>query len=247
MPPRLYDDLAPWWPLLSDPADYAEEAAVVAEILRTRGRRPVHDVLELGSGGGNNASHLKTHFRLTLTDLSAPMLAVSAALNPEVPHLQGDMRNLRLEKQFDAVLVHDAIMYMTTVEDLRAALVTAFVHLRPGGIALFAPDEVRETFRAGHESGGHDAADGRGLRYLEWSWDPDPRDTSYLVDYAYLLRQSDGSVTTVHDRHVNGIFDLETWHRLLGEAGFAESATIREPDEVGWDPRHLLIGWAPGP
>ena len=241
---RLYDDLAPWWPLLSDPAGYAEEAAVVAEILRTKARRPVQEVLELGSGGGNNAYHLKAHFRLTLTDLSAPMLSVSEALNPDCRHLRGDMRSLRLDDRFDGVVVHDAIMYMTTVEDLRTALRTAFVHLRPGGIALFVPDDVRETFRAGHESGGHDAPDGSGLRYLEWSWDPDPDDTSFIVDFAFLLREPDGSVTAVHDRHLNGLFDLDTWHRLLADAGFADTATIRESDDVGWNPRHLLIGWA---
>ena len=241
---RFYDDLAPWWPLLSDPAGYAEEAAVLAEILRTKARRPVQEVLELGSGGGNNAYHLKAHFRLTLTDLSAPMLSVSEALNPDCRHLQGDMRSLRLDDRFDGVVVHDAIMYMATVEDLRTALKTAFVHLRPGGIALFVPDDVRETFRAGHESGGHDARDGSGLRYLEWSWDPDPDDTSFIVDYAFLLREPDGSVTAVHDRHLNGLFDLETWHRLLADAGFADTATIRESDDVGWNPRHLLIGWA---
>jgi len=217
---------------------------VVAEILRTKARRPVQEVLELGSGGGNNAYHLKAHFRLTLTDLSAPMLSVSEALNPDCRHLQGDMRSLRLDDRFDGVVVHDAIMYMATVEDLRTALKTAFVHLRPGGIALFVPDDVRETFRAGHESGGHDARDGSGLRYLEWSWDPDPDDTSFIVDYAFLLREPDGSVTAVHDRHLNGLFDLETWHRLLADAGFADTATIRESDDVGWNPRHLLIGWA---
>ena len=32
-----------------------------------------------------------------------------------------------------------AIDYMTTAEDLARAVTTAFVHCRPGGVALFAP------------------------------------------------------------------------------------------------------------
>ena len=80
---------------------------------------------------------------------------------------------------------------------------TAFVHCQPGGAALFAPDHVRENFQASTDHGGHD--DGRrGLRYLEWTWDPDPSDSTYLVDYAYLLRDGDGSVQVEWDRHIEG-------------------------------------------
>ncbi|MHC4615594.1 MAG: class I SAM-dependent methyltransferase, partial [Planctomycetota bacterium] len=57
-------------------------------------------VLELGSGGGNNASHLKKWFDMTLVDLSPHMLEVSRALNPECSHQQGDMRTVRLGTLF---------------------------------------------------------------------------------------------------------------------------------------------------
>ena len=82
---------------------------------------------------------------------------------------------------------------------------TAFAHCRPGGAALFAPDHLRENFRTGTDYGGHDG-DGRAARFLEWTWDPDPLDTTYTVDYAYLLREADGSVRVEHDRHVEGLF-----------------------------------------
>ena len=50
-----------------------------------------------------------------------------------------------------------------------------------------APDHVRENFRTSTDHGGQDEAEAsRGLRYLEWTWDPDPGDSSYTVDYAYL-------------------------------------------------------------
>ena len=89
--PKLYGELASWWPLLSAPADYAEEAA----FLRARSNaseRPARTLLELGSGGGNNASHLKARFEMALVDPSPGMLDVSRALNPECEHVQGDMR-----------------------------------------------------------------------------------------------------------------------------------------------------------
>src|SRR5258708_8088539 len=98
----------------------------------------------------------------------------SRGLNPEGEHVQGDMRSVRLGREFDAVFVHDAIVYMTTEADLRAALETAFAHCRPGGAAIFAPDHVRETFCPSTDHGRHDGAVGRCLRYVDWTWDPAP-------------------------------------------------------------------------
>ncbi len=217
--PLLYTDLAAWWPLMSSPDDYVGEAAFYASQLRQACRTPPRAVLELGSGGGNNASHMKTHFALTLVDRSPAMLAVSRALNPECEHLEGDMRSVRLGREFDAVFVHDAIMYMTTEADLRRAIVTAYVHCRPGGAALFAPDHVRETWEPKTEWGGQDG-EGRGVRYLEWDWDPDPDDTQYFGEFTYLLREGN-DIRCQYDRHVFGIFPRATWMGLLSEAGFS--------------------------
>jgi SAM-dependent methyltransferase len=246
METRLYRELAAWWPLFSAPADYAEEAGIYRRLLAEAGRPPLRTVLELGSGGGNNASHLKRHFQLTLVDLSPDMLQVSRALNPECEHLQGDMRTVRLGRVFDAVFIHDAIGYMTTEQDLRAAIETAFVHCRPGGGALFAPDHLRENFRTGTDHGGHDG-DGRGVRYLEWTWDPDPGDTTYLADYAYLFRNPDGSVQVEHDRHVQGLFPRATWLRLLDQVGFRARAVPVEHSELAPGSYELFAATRPAP
>jgi SAM-dependent methyltransferase len=216
--PKLYTDLAAWWPLMSAPSEYAEEAAAYQHALQ-QAYPPARTLLELGSGGGNNASYLKRHFSVVLVDRSPGMLEVSRRLNPECEHIEGDMRTVRLGREFDLVFVHDAVAYMTTEADLRRAIETAYVHCRPGGVALFAPDHVRENFQGSTDHGGHDGA-GRALRFLSWTWDPDPADTSYVVDYAYLLRESDGSTRVELDRHVEGLFARADWLRLLGEAGF---------------------------
>src|SRR5436309_14088852 len=120
--PKLYGELASWFHLLSSPPDYAEEAEFARSLLVEASSTPPVTVLELGSGGGNNASHLKAHFKMTLVDLSSGMLELSRKLNPGCEHLQGDMKTLRLERTFDAIFIHDAIMYMTNDADLRLAL-----------------------------------------------------------------------------------------------------------------------------
>ncbi len=180
--PRLYDELAAWWPLLSPPSDYEEEAKhLLSGLGSVPGSSPT--LLELGADGGSPASYLRSHFRLTLTDLSPAMLAVSRTVNPQCEHLTGDMRSLRLGREFDVVLIHDAIMYATDPTAVRETLQTAAIHCRRGGRVAVLPDHVRETFEPGSDQGGHDAPDGRGLRYLEWTWDPDPNDDTYVADY----------------------------------------------------------------
>ena len=229
---RLYNELASWWPLMSPPAEYTEEAAFYLKAMQGVARLPVQTALELGSGGGHNAWHMKHHLReMVLVDVSPGMLAMSHALNPELEHHHGDMRTVRLNRQFDAVFVHDAICYMATESDLRKTFETSFAHCKPGGIALFAPDYVRENFEPGADHGGHD--DGtRGMRWVEWRWDPDPGDTSYLVDYGYLLREADGSVHVEHDRHLEGLFPREDWLLWLSEAGFEPRVVPLELTEV---------------
>ena len=217
-PPRLYGELADWFHLLTAPEDYAEEAAAYRQLLDVTG--PVTTVLELGSGGGNNAVHLKRHYQLSLTDVSAAMLQLSRGINPDCEHVVGDMRSLRLEQTFDAVFIHDAVGYMATGQDLAAALETALVHLRSGGVALVCPDAVAETFSPTTRHGGHDGGT-RGLRYLEWTWDPDSTDTWYLADFAYLLRDAD-EVRAEHDRHVLGLFARDHWRRTFVQVGFRD-------------------------
>jgi SAM-dependent methyltransferase len=243
--PKLYDELAHWWPLMSAPAEYEEEAAFWAEQLAGACARPPRTVLELGSGGGNNASHLKRRFELTLVEPSAGMLAVSRALNPDCEHVQGDMRTIRLGRQFDAVFVHDAVAYMTSEGDLRQAIESAFAHCAPGGAALFAPDAIRETFQPSTDHGGHDG-ETRSLRYLSWSWDPDPSDTTYLTDYAYLLRMPDGVTRVEHDRHVEGLFARADWLRLLSEAGFEPRAVQVAHSELEPGSYEIFIAAKPG-
>jgi len=229
--PRLYRDLSDWWPVLSIPKEYAEEAEFYRDALLNSARLPIQTLLELGSGGGNNASHLKKHFQMTLVDLSPGMLEVSRKLNPECEHLLGDMRSVRLERQFDAVFIHDAIAYMTSAEDLHRALRSAYVHCKPGGAALFAPDHTRETFKPYTDHGGFDVGS-RSLRYLEWVWDPDPAEPTYQFLMVYVLRQGGNEVQIIEDRHICGLFSQAEWLSMLAEVGFEGHSLQMELSEI---------------
>ena len=93
---KMYAELAAWWPLLSPPSHYDEEAADLLPTLMSAADAPPRTLLELGCGGGSLASHLKGHLQLTLSDVSPQMLAISRQVNPECEHVLGDMRSLDL-------------------------------------------------------------------------------------------------------------------------------------------------------
>ena len=224
---KIYNELADWFHLLTHPREYADEAADYVRLIHEV-QPEAQTLLELGSGGGNNASHMKRHFTCTLTDLSPRMLDVSRSINPECEHIQGDMRELRLGRQFDAVFVHDAVEYMTTLDDLRRAAETAYVHTRPGGVALFAPDGTSETFVPYTAHGGNDGPDGRAMRYLEWTLPPAPGETSYEVHFACLLREGP-EVRVVHDRHQHALFTRQQWLDVLESVGFVLTVPPVDP------------------
>jgi SAM-dependent methyltransferase len=227
---RLYGELVDWYRLIDPPADHDDEARVFHAAFErcfqgestleqgARASRP-QTLLELGAGAGHNALHLKAHYRCTLVDLSPEMLALSRALNPECEHIVSDMRTLRLGRRFDLALIHDAIVYMTSDADLTAAVRTAYEHLAPGGVAIIAPDCLRETFEENTET--EQASEGtRTVTTLMWDWDPDPTDDTFTTEYVFVMR--DGlRVESVHDRHVTGMFSLATWRRILEGVGFA--------------------------
>ena len=239
--PKLYRELADWWPVLSSPEDYAEEAEFYRQVIISSCKLKPHTLLELGSGGGNNAAHLKKHFEMTLVDISPDILVVSQELNPECEHIEGDMREVRLGRQFDAIFIHDAIVYMQSEEELRSAIKTAYEHCIPGGVALFAPDHTSETFQPSTSHGGHDRGN-RSMRYLDWVWDPDPTDSTYVSHMVYLLREDNEAVRCVVDRHVCGLFSQNDWLRVIAEVGFSSSSIPFEHSDIESEGCDVFLG-----
>jgi len=242
--PRLYRELADWYFLLTPVGDYVEEAAFYRRLFETQCQMPPRTLLDLGCGGGHNAAHLKATLACTLVDFAPAMLELSRRLNPECEHVQGDMRSVRLGRVFDCVLVHDAVSYMASRADLASTIATAFEHTAPGGVAMFQPDFVAETFEPGTESGGSDAG-ARGLRYLEWRWVPESSDETYVTDMAYLLRDESGSVEVVHDRHVMGLFPRVVWLELIAAAGFEPLAVPFDHSSFSNTGHEVFLGLRP--
>ncbi len=237
----FYGTLASWWPLIS-PVDGSEgEMREMRQLIQSRAPA-ARTLLELGSGGGHNAFHLKKHYALTLTDLSQAMLDQSAAINSGCEHIAGDMRTMRLHREFDVVFAHDAIDYMASEDDLLAAFETAFVHLRRGGLFVCIPDHVREQFEADTDWGGSDAADGRSIRFLEWTPPVSPDAHTGVSVYSFVAREADGAFHHFVEEHVFGLFPEATWKSLLERVGFVVDVVDETGVEEDRRPRRVFVG-----
>ena len=216
---RLYNDLTWLWPILSPPEEYEEEIAEVTNLILDYTKGEVNNLLDLGCGGGHNAYWLKQTFTVTGVDLSESMLELARKLNPEVCFTLGDMRSVRLGDTFDVVFIADAIDYMLTEEDLRAAFETAYAHLRPGGTFCTYAEETREGFEQNTTKTITRIKGEIELTSIENFHDPDPDDTTYEMTFVYLIRKN-GQLKVETDHHVSGLFDTAKWIELLEDVGF---------------------------
>ncbi len=227
---RLYNELAYLWPVISPPEDYGVEALYwLRAIERKLGPEP-HNLLELGVGGGHLLSHLTPHHRAAAVDVSPRMLELSRARNPGVEHHLGDMRTVRLGRRFDAVLIHDAVGYMLTENDLRVAFETARAHLRPDGLLLVAPDIVAESFYEGKVIRWTTSAGDVSVTTEEILHDPDPSDTQVESLFTYDIMEN-GIHRVVQDLHVTGLFSIDAWTSLMEGAGFKVEKTPLPGDD----------------
>ena len=220
---RLYDDLAWLWPMWGSPEEYAGFCAHVTRLILALAEIPVRTLLNMGCGGGKNVFNLKRDYQVTGLDLSPRMLELARELNPECEFVPGDMRDFALDRAFDAVLIDDAVSYMTTRDDLRSAFAAAWRHLHPGGVMVVNPDDTKETFLQNRTvvtlAAGKAKPAELDVVFVENAYDPDPDDDQYEETMVYLIREG-GRPRIETDRHILGLFARPVWVETLAEVGF---------------------------
>lgn len=213
-----YDDFAWIEPIVSSPEDYRDETELFCKVIKEYSRIKVSTLLHLGCGAGGNDYTFKKHFEVTGVDISEGMLGIARRRNPEVIYLNGDMRTIRLEENFDAVAIPDnSIGHMTTMKDLKKAIITAYKHLKPGGVLLIVAN-IKEEFTENNFVYSGSKGDVK-ITVFENNYLPDPNGTTYEVTLIYLIRRK-GKLEIHTESYIVGLFKLGTWLDLLKEVGF---------------------------
>ena len=186
------------------------------------GNQPAWDprarLLDLGCGGGHLLSHFTRHFTTEAVDISPEMLKISRGLNPDTIHHLGDMRTIRIGRTFDVVTIHDAVNYMVTEQDLRAAIETARVHLEPGGLVLLAPDCLTDTFAGSRVVDWTRETEHQNVTFIEYVAQPSPGATTVESVFMFIINRN-GEIQVEVDRHTSGLFPKSLWLDAMSQAG----------------------------
>jgi SAM-dependent methyltransferase len=216
---RLYNDLSWTWPIISSHESYIEEGNTFISMIKKYAKIETRTLLDLGCGGGHMDWVLKKAFEIMSIDKSRNMLELARKLNPEIIYTEGDMRKFRTDRKFDAVVIHDSINYMLTPVELRAAFLTAYVHLKSCGLMIAYAEQWPENFmqnRVKYQTGKKGDTE---ITFIENYYDPDSSDTTYESTFIYLIRRR-GHFDIQTDRHICGIMPLSEWRLALQEIGF---------------------------
>ena len=213
---HAYSDLAWTEPIIAPPENYEEETGLFAKVIKEHSKTEARTLLHIGCGAGGNDYTFKKYFKVTGVDISENMLEIARKLNPEVIYLYGDMRTIRLNECFDAVAIPDSIGHMTTVGDLRQAILTAYTHVKSGGVLLIVA-HIREEFQENNFVYTGSQGDVE-ITLFENNYIPDPPGTTYEATLVFLIRRK--NKLEIHsDTATIGIFKLSTWLDLFQEIG----------------------------
>ncbi|MBN2356310.1 class I SAM-dependent methyltransferase [candidate division KSB1 bacterium] len=211
-----YEGLAWTELIISSPSDYADYVDGLAAIIKKHSPTETQTLLHLGCGAGVYDYTLKNHFQVAGVDLSKSMLKIAGKLNPDVAYTRGDMRKIRLKKTFDAVIIPDAIGYMTSVKDLRKAIRTACRHLKNGGVLLIVT-HLNEEFK---ENNFVYTGEKGNVRVTIFENNYITGKNEYEATIVYLIRKK-GKFKVYTDVHKIGLFSSSLWNNLLTERGFS--------------------------
>lgn len=209
---KAYNDLAWTVDWFVEPSDYEDEVSHYISLTHKHAANHTTSLLHMGSGAGGMDWVFKRHFTITGVDISSGMIAKARSTHPDIEYIEGDIRSLRLNRKFDAVVIPDCIDYMVTLDDLNKAIKTAVHHLKPSG-TLLVVGKTLETFQnnnfayTGEKDGIH-------IPLLENDYINPSTPNRYEATLIYLILQQEK--LNVHmDRHVLGLFSQKNWENVF--------------------------------
>ena len=227
--------------------DYEGECDLIERLFSRYATTQARSILDLGCGTGSHALPLaRRGYDVVGVDRSEAMLCrarkKAASLDRPAAFELGDIREARLDRLFDAVIVLFAVLgYQATNDDALAVLRTARAHLDTGGLIFFdvwyGPAVLRE--RPSQRINVLDTNQGRVLRVSQGELDV-RRQTCRVSFHLWHLAGGSLAAETEETHTMRFFFPLEV-ELLLSAAGFSLMRLggfpefERDPDEASWN------------
>ncbi len=140
---NTFQDYANYYDLIYQDKDYKTECDFLESIFKKYSKKLVKSILDLGCGtGGHSLILAEKGYKVAGVDLSQEMLEIGRKKAKErelnIEFIQGDIRNLKLNQKFDAVISMFAVIsYQITNEDLISTFKVTLKHLKKNGLFIF--------------------------------------------------------------------------------------------------------------
>ncbi|MDO5836686.1 MAG: methyltransferase domain-containing protein, partial [Methanobacterium sp.] len=101
---ELYRAFARFYDLIYQWMDYRGEVEFIEKMVNLYLDSGGNDLLDVACGTGNHAQYLKNSFRVVGLDLNQEMMKIAREKVPEMELIQGNMKEMNLEKDFDVII-----------------------------------------------------------------------------------------------------------------------------------------------
>jgi SAM-dependent methyltransferase len=140
---RIFQSYGKYYDIIYADKDYEKECNFLEEIFRKYSKFMPKAILDSGCGTGGHAIPLaKRGYEVTGIDLSETMISIAkekaSKSNVNVDFNVMDLRELRLNKKFDACICMFAVIdYLINSKDLLKALFNIRKHIKDGALLIF--------------------------------------------------------------------------------------------------------------
>lgn len=231
----LYKQVAKYYDKIHHRKDYEKEVDFLEKIFRKHGLK-VRNILDVACGTGAHAALLvKRGYNVIGVDSSEEMLKIVRRKVKNATFVKGDMRDLKLDRTFDAVIcMFGSISYNRTPSELRRALSRFREHLEAKGIVVFDTSILRERFVHGYrQTIGYD---GDELTIARFGF-CEKFGRKGRITFSYLIREGDSFNYIKGDVHEFGLFSPSEIIKIMRKAGFTAEVywnfTMRRPPKRG--------------
>ncbi len=239
---RLYNQFQWVWDMIGTIEDYEKLARYIAGRIRKHETLQTKTLLHLGCGSGCIDHHLKGQFIITGVDLSEKMLESARLKNPECEYIQGDMRDVRVDRLFDVVIIPESIDYMRSEEDIVQAFSNAGRMLNKDGFLMVMVGYDPEQFPQNRTTVEQVTSNGTELTFIENNYTNYPYSNSFEATFIFMIRDK-GKPQIMLDVHTLGLFGKEVWKNGMKKAGL-DTEIITDPylEEIEQEGSWLLLG-----